>query len=87
MADAFSRYYAHLSDPAENAAAVTPNDTTDLPNFSRYIYVGGAGNLQVTLVGGTTVTYTGLTAGSRHPLRVSRVHSTGTTATSIVAEW
>ena len=55
---------------------------------TRAIYVGGAGNLVVELAGkpGTNITYA-VAANSRHPLRVSKVIRTGTTATNIVVEF
>ncbi|NNH59461.1 hypothetical protein HLI01_22255 [Rhizobium laguerreae] len=77
----------NVVDPASNAAAVTPNDSTDLTYTSRAIYIGGAGNLAVIMAGGQTVTFTGVLAGAVIPIRASRVMSTNTTATSIVAVW
>lgn len=74
-----------MDGPAENAAAVTPADGADLANFSKALFVGGAGTLKVDLVGGTTVTFTGVVAGSYLRLRARRVYATGTTATNIVA--
>lgn len=83
MADNFSSFAAGLNSPASDGAAVTPNDSTDLTTSSRYVFVGGAGALKVNLVSGTTLTLTGVTAGTVLPLRVSRVWATGTTATNI----
>lgn len=77
----------NVVDPGSNAAAVTPNDSTDLSYTTRAIYVGGAGNLAVVMAGGQTVTFTGVTAGAILPIRVSRVMSTNTTATNIMAIW
>lgn len=68
----------------EDAAAVTPSDTADLPQFS-VIYVGGAGNVKVTTAQGSAVTFSGVNAGTVIPVRVRRVWSTGTTATLITA--
>lgn len=75
-----------LSSPITGAAAVTPNDSTDLAELTLALYIGVAGTLKVTMMDGTVVTYGAITAG-RHPLRVKRVWSTGTSATSIVAEY
>jgi hypothetical protein len=81
-----NRLVSPLFGPADNAAAVTPSDGSDLANFSRALFVGGAGAVKVDMVGGTTaVTLTGVVAGTVLPMRVSRVYSTGTTATNIVA--
>ena len=89
MPDTFASHSAGLESPAENLAAVTPNDSTDLAFSSRALLVGGSGTLRVTTVGGQTVTLpaTVVTAGVQLSLRVKRVHSTGTTATDIYAVW
>tara|TARA_Y100001938_G_C8012204_1_gene390627 strand:- start:380 stop:889 length:510 start_codon:yes stop_codon:yes gene_type:complete len=51
------------------------------------LYIGGAGNLQVTTVAGDTVTFNGLQAGTFFPVNVVKVFSSGTSATNIVALW
>lgn len=51
---------------------------------TRGIYVGVSGDLKVVTAGGTTLTFVGLAAGMTHPLRVSKVFATGTTATDII---
>lgn len=71
--------------PAGHAEAVTPSDSGDLAYVSRGLYVGGAGNMAVIMVSGATVTFSNILAGTVLPIRVSRVKSTGTTATSILA--
>ena len=73
-----------LSSPCSHAEAVTPSDTVDLTITSRALFIGGAGALAVITALGETVTFTGVVAGTVLPLRVSRVKSTGTTATNIV---
>ena len=81
---------------AYRAAAVTPSNTSDIPSVSNQngsgnngcvIYVGGAGNLDVTTAGGDRVTFTGLLAGQFVPVQVVRVWAAGTTATNIIALW
>jgi hypothetical protein len=74
-----------MSYPAEHAEAVTPSDSTDLLIVSRALWIGGAGNISVVMSSGVTVTFSGILAGSMLPIRVSRVRSTSTTATNIVA--
>lgn len=81
----FSNTAEGLDSPAFTQIAVTPNDSVDLPYFTRGIYCGGAGTLTVTpIAGGANVTYT-VGAGAILPIVVSRVLATGTTATGIVA--
>lgn len=69
----------------DQAVAVTPSDATDFTQGKcRALYVGGAGNV-VAIVGGSAVTFTGVPAGSFLWVGATRVNSTSTTATSIVA--
>ncbi len=82
--------YSYVSDPitapAENAVAVTPHNSTDLVTATRALWIGGAGNISVEMVGGqSAVVFVGIQAGTILPIRVTRVNSTSTTATSIVA--
>lgn len=84
MPDQHSGFVEGLTSPADNATAVTPSDSADLAFNSRALYVGGAGNLVVTMAGGGDVTFTAVPAGSILPIRVSRVKATSTTATSII---
>jgi len=68
-----------------SAVAVTPSDTVDLTYVSRELYVGGAGNVTAIMADGSTVLFSTVPAGTRLPIRVSRVKATGTTATLMVA--
>ena len=51
------------------------------------LYIGGAGNIRVTTVGGDDVTFVGLQSGTFFPVQVVKVFSTSTTATNIMALW
>lgn len=75
-----------VNSPVTGAAAVTPNDSTNLTETTVSLYIGTAGTLKVSFEDGSTATYAAIAAG-RHPLRVNRVWSTGTSATNIVAEY
>jgi len=75
---------AQIESPAENAFAITPNNSVDLATNTRAIYIGGNGNISLITVGGNTVTFVGLLAGTLLPIRASRVNSTSTTATNLV---
>jgi hypothetical protein len=85
--DAFSRQRALTNDPYTNAVAVTPHDTNDLTYVTRGVYVGGAGTVKVNMQDSGTVTFTGVPVGTLLPIRATRVYSTGTTATTILALW
>ena len=87
MADQYSTIAPTLTSPALDAAAVIPNDTNDLPNISRALYVGGAGDIAVEMMSGASVTLRAVPGGALVPLRARRVLSAGTTATNIVAMW
>lgn len=50
----------------------------------RALYIGGTGNVAVTMRGGGNITYVGLPAGAILPISVSAVLQTGTTATDVV---
>ncbi len=75
-----------MDAPAYKAAAVTPSDSTDLAEDARFLYVGVAGHVKVTTAGGSTVTFSNVPVGF-FPVRVTRVWSTGTTATGILSCW
>ncbi len=70
--------------PAVHAFSITPADGSDLANVTRGLYVGVSGDVSVVTLGGETVTFVGLAGGVIHPIRATRVRSTGTTATSIL---
>lgn len=73
-----------MQDPVYRVAAVTPSNTTDLGPV-RAIYIGGPGNVAIRANGNTTpVTMVGLAVGLWHPVRLTHVFATGTTATDIV---
>ncbi len=73
--------------PAGNAAAVTKSDATVFAPPARGLYVGGAGDVAVTTVGGDVVTFVGVLAGTVLPVYVTKVMATNTSATSIVRLW
>jgi hypothetical protein len=55
---------------------------------TRRVYVGGAGNLAVTMLWtSASIIISSVAAGSDLPLRVKSIHSTGTSATGITVFW
>jgi len=86
MADVFSNYTDSIDAPASNAVAITPHDSTDLSNTTRGVFVG-VGGVVVAVVNGAAVTFTGAASGSILPIRCTRINSTSTTATNMVALW
>lgn len=76
---------ANATVSAHSALAVTPNDSTVIP-VTRALYIGAGGTIVVTMAeDGNNVTFINLPEGTIFPIQVSKVLSTGTTATSIVA--
>lgn len=65
-----------------DAFAVTKSDSTVITAFG--FYVGVQGDVAVTTALGHNVTFTAVPAGQIIPLAISKVLSTGTTATNIV---
>jgi len=84
MVDTFDKQATGLDSPASNAFAITPHDTNELTTVTRGIYIGAAGDIALTTVGGDSVTFVGLLAGSILPVRANIVKSTATTATSLI---
>jgi hypothetical protein len=69
-----------------NSAAVTPSDGADLAVPARALYVGVAGDVKVNTIDGTSTVFKAAPVGVL-PVQCSRVWSTGTAATNIVALW
>jgi len=82
--DAYRSYDRGLNAPAADAFPITPADGTDLSVAARALYVGGAGDVEVVTLAGTTVRFVGLGAGTTLPCSVRRVRATNTTASNIV---
>lgn len=72
--------------PDYDGYAVTASDSADLANGPcKALYVTGAGNVNINLVGGGTAVLTSLSAGQIIEVAAQRVLSTSTTATGIFA--
>lgn len=71
-----------VSTSAKKVAVIVPSDATPV-DFAA-IYVGGAGNVAVRCIDGTSVTFTAPPVGSIIPVACDRVLATGTTATLLI---
>lgn len=76
-------FTASNSSPAEDAAPITPSDSTDLAVGARALYVGGTGDITGITRGGATVTFKNVAVGI-FPVSFRRILATGTTATFII---
>jgi hypothetical protein len=84
MPDRFQYSTPSLSGPATHAFAVTPNDSTDLSETTRALYVGAAGSVAAVMASGASVSFGSVASGTVLPVRVARVLATGTTASAIL---
>lgn len=78
-------YNSHMNAPAVHWVSVTPSDATILPAGCRGLWVGGTGNIALQSSAGTTVTFTNVANGTMLSVSPSKVMSTNTTATAIIA--
>ena len=85
--DKFASFTPGLDSPAGNVVAVTPIDTANLAQVTRALYIGGAGNVQITDPNGNETVLENLAVGVVLPIRASKIWNTNTTATDIVALW
>lgn len=72
------------------ALPIAPDNANDVPagpdgGTCRALFIGGAGNVNVNLLGGGTAVLTGLATGQIVVVGVARVLVTSTTATGIKA--
>lgn len=84
MTDRFIGREPGLDGPAIHGFDVTPNNDVDLPEITRALYIGTAGDVAVLLMSGSSITLTNVPGGTLLPLRVRRVRATDTSAAAIV---
>lgn len=83
MPDQFARFPVELDSPGREFAAITPNNTTDIPIRPRALWVGVAGNINCIDQDGVTTLFSNMPVGW-HPIGPVRILATGTTASGIV---
>lgn len=76
-----------VNNTYRNAVVLTKDDSNDLATWSRALYIGGTGNINVVTAEGATVLFTALPVGTILPISIKRLLSTSTTATLVVAMW
>lgn len=73
--------------PAQGAfdAFAEKNDGADLAtSWTRAIYTGSGGDIKVTMIDESVVTFTAVPAGAILPIQIRRLWSTGTEATDVI---
>lgn len=77
MADQFQGHDYGLDSPARDMQSLTKNDSTDLSDFPRAILLSQDGAVRFNTKDGTTITVS-LLGKVIYPIRISRLHNTGT---------
>lgn len=83
--DKFDRTIDAVGNPARNAFAVTPHDTTPLAMLPKALLIGTGGALTLRAVDAAADVTLTVTSGQLVPIRASHVRNSGTTAGQIVA--
>lgn len=82
----FSGRNEGISDPADSAEAITPDDVNPLSDIPRALYVGTGGNITMRGAGGSSdKVWKNVPSGVVLPFRARFVRATGTTAADILA--
>jgi hypothetical protein len=84
MPDRYASHAAGLESPAARGFAITPSDGASLPETTRAIYVGTAGDLTVVLASGDQLSFLNLPSATVLPIRAIAVKASGTTATALL---
>jgi hypothetical protein len=83
--DRFESVSDSLIAPARLAFAIAPNDTANLPQTTKAVYVGTGGDIALRAVGSTEdVVLRNVVAGSVLAIRLQAVRVAGTTASNLV---
>lgn len=88
MANSNAKYMtADSTRPAHKIIALTASDSTVL-DVTRGLYIGTGGTVAVVPVDGdTSVIFTNVANGTILPIQVTKVLSTGTSASDILGLW
>lgn len=81
MSDQYDNHHVSLESPAVSVQDITPS-AADLDPVPRAIYVGGAGDITVTMQDDTVATLSNVVGGMIYAVRAKKV--TAATATGLV---
>jgi hypothetical protein len=76
-----------FTSTAQSYAVYAMSSQSGMGNPGCFLYVGGTGNVSVVTIGGDTIVFNGVPAGTTLPIQVVKLRSTGTTATLVNALW
>lgn len=83
--DKFQNSSDSLISPAQVCFPIIPDDTAELAQVTKAIYIGEGGDVVLRAVDGPAdVTFTAVPTGAILDVRVSAVRATGTTAANFV---
>lgn len=72
------------SDSIQQAVALTKSDTATFA-VTRSVWVGGTGDINVTMLNGSNVVFSSVPAGTWLPIQITALLATNTTATNVLA--
>lgn len=78
------------SNPPAHGEIVVPDDSANFTTRTRYIYVGGDGDIALVMAGDqgdAVVVLKAVPIGTIIPVRAIRINATNTTATLMIAFW
>lgn len=81
--DRFTENNLYGTAPLTRGVSIVPDNSNELAFRPRAVWVGTAGALTVIL-GGNTITFVGVPAGTLLPIRPDLIRTTGTTAGNIL---
>jgi hypothetical protein len=83
MAGRSRQVFQNKQLPAQHAYTIALSDTVDCET-TRGLLLATAGDVKVTMADGDVIILPNLTAGTVHPISVSRVWATGTVPANII---
>lgn len=77
---------SNVTIPLRGAAEIDVSSSDYAAPGGCYLYVGTGGDVKVDTMNGNTVTYANVPSGKDMPILVTKVYSSGTTASDLVAQ-
>lgn len=84
VSDRYQTSAVGKTDPAEDGFSITPDDNSNLPEYTRGIYIGGAGDIVIQTKKGTELYFVGCLAGTFLPIRAKKVLSSSASSPTVI---